>query len=223
MPNFPHNNRSRICTPIHISSLTLVQVMSHFCHTHTRTGVTTRFSAILMRHWVHTVCPCEHTGDPLQSNIKEVQILTITMPMIVGHCQTLSGCQHLFRVTWSLLIVLLFCVCIPHTGPPLPDVLPTWPQHQGRELWVQHLLSFARCDGMHTFVAHGYALWKRFPHQTVIAYILPFSVTLYTLLQSNGCHVISLLMSSLLFLSDITIFSQGRPILASACQNHSGG
>ena len=33
----------------------------------------------------------------------------------------------------------------------------------------------------------------------------------------------SLLMSFLLFLSNTTIFSQGRPILASACQSHSRG
>ena len=143
MPNFPCNDRSKICTPTHICSLILVQFMSHFYHTHTRTWVTTRFSAIFMRHWVHTVCLCGHTGDPLQSSFKEVQILTITMPMIVGRGQILSGCQHLFHVTWSLLIVLLFCVYVPHTGPPLPDVLLAWPRHQGRELCVQHLLNIA--------------------------------------------------------------------------------
>ena len=80
------------------------------------------------------------------------------MPVIVGRCQILSDCQHLFHVTWSLLLVILFCVCIPHTGPPLPKLLLAWPQHQGREICLQHLLNIAWCDGMHTFVAHGYAL-----------------------------------------------------------------
>ena len=45
---------------------------------------------------------------------KRVQSLTIAMPMIVHRCQILSGCQNLFHVTQSLLIVLLFCICTPH-------------------------------------------------------------------------------------------------------------
>ena len=61
------------------------------------------------------------------------------------------------------------------------------------------------------------------PARPLLPTFLPFSVTSYSLLQSNGCHIMSLLMSPLLFLSDTAVFSQGGPISASACQNHSGG
>ena len=97
------------------------------------------------------VCLCEHTGNPLQSRFKKFQILTLAIPVFVCVCPLLSCCQSTYFMLhhhsqWSHCSVYML-----HTGPPLPDLLLAWPQHQGRELCVQHLLNMAWCDGTYFY------------------------------------------------------------------------
>ena len=77
----------------------------------------------------------------------QVQILPITMSMIAGVYQLLSCCQSTYFMLHYHFQWFYCSVCMLHTGPPLSDVLLAWPQHQGRELCVQHLLNMAWCDG----------------------------------------------------------------------------
>ena len=113
----------------------------------------------------------------------------LAISMTVRGCQLQPCCQSTYFMLHHQFQWLYCSVYMLHTGPPLPDVLLAWPRHQGRELCFQHLLNIALCDGVHIFVAHGYALWKRFLHQTIIAYFLHFSITVqFTAEQWLPCH-----------------------------------
>ena len=111
--------------------------------------------------------------------------------------------HHHFK--WSYCSVYML-----HIGPTLPDLLLAWPQHQGRKLCVQHMLNIAWHDCTYfqsSAVGVSHLSWKRSPHQTMHWQLLPFWVTLDHFLQRSSCHIISLLMFSLLFLCDASVFS----------------
>ena len=104
-------------------------------------------------------------GDPLQSRFKEIQSQSITMPVIIDVCQVLTCCQSTYFMLhhhfhWSYCSVYML-----HTGPPLPDLLLAWPQHQGRELCVQHTPLAQHCMAWyHAYVAISIRPpWKRPP------------------------------------------------------------
>ena len=82
----------------------------------------------------------------------QVQILPITISMIAGVYQVQSCCQSTYFMLHHLFQWFYCYVSVLHTGPSLPDLLLAWPQHQGRELCVQHLLNMAWCDG--TYFSH---------------------------------------------------------------------
>ena len=96
-------------------------------------------------------------------------------------CHNTSCCKSTYfllhhHFQWSYCSVYML-----HTGPSLPDLLLAWPRHQGRKLCVQHTLLDQHCMAWwHAFVAISiHPPWKHpTPHQTIIDYFLPFSVTL---------------------------------------------
>ena len=161
-------------TPIHIGRLILVQFMSHFVrlvlqHEWLQEFLQYSFTIIwyvntslarCMYAYVNT--QCEHTGDPLQSRFKEIQSLALTMLVIVDVCQVLSCCKSTYFMLRHHFQWSYFSVYMLHTGPPLPDLLLTWPQHQGRELCVQHTPLAQHCMAWwHAYVAISIHLpWK---------------------------------------------------------------
>ena len=136
---------------------------------------------------------CEHTGNPLQSRFKTFQILTSTMPVIVPSYQLLSCCQSTYFVLhhhfqWSHCSVYML-----HTGPPLPDVLLAWPQHQGRELCMCTV--HTAWSTLHGAMAHISSVTPPLLEAVPTHHCWPSLVTLDSFLQRGGCHLMTLLMS----------------------------
>ena len=109
-------------------------------------------------------------GDPLRSvqvqrdsqsvynYARDYWCLSSTDMLSVHLLYVIHHVHHHFH--WSYCSVYML-----HTGPPLQDLLLAWPQHQGRELCVQHTPLAQHCMAWyHAYVAISICPpWKRPP------------------------------------------------------------
>ena len=131
-------------------------------------------------------CLCEHTGDPLQSRVKEIQSLTLTRG-----CWCLSSTVmlsiHLLHVTSSLLMVSLLCLHASHRSSPTRLTACLTPTPRYGAVCTAH----TACSTLHDVIAclcgHQHSSPLEAPHPTPDHYwlLLLFSVTMDSFLYST--------------------------------------
>ena len=115
----------------------------------------------------------------------------------VRYCHAVSPLTPCYIITPNDLIALFTCFTqvLPYQTYCLLD-----PNTKvGSCMCVQHTLLAQHCMAQWHTCLVSHPLLEASP-QTIIGYFLPFLVTLDTILKRDGCHIMTFIMSFLLFL-----------------------